>query len=562
MTTEVGLSRGRRPDGAEVPREASTHTRGAGGPRVAGVVRGVPDAPDLTRIPAGPLTYSGPRNRRRPRKAARERRRGVLRYCPPSVGRPDLWSPRRPPFPRRHQAVQQRLPPGAAAGELPAARRLHRPAAGAADAGAPHGAAPHVRRRAGRLGGADHGGHAALRVRPLRQEGRLAHLARRAPRRRHAGHGRRRPGADDGAARAAGARVLLGPGRPPDGDRRPGRPLSAAATSPTPSSSPPTSATPRPRPSSRGCWACPSRPARKQRLADDKVVIDAIVGDVAGKRAIILDDEIATGGSIIELLDRLKDVGCTEASVACTHGLFAGTAVERLRNHPMITEVVTTDTVPSAGRLARAAGPLGRGLVRRGDLAGSTTVARCRRCSRASTRPTRRRSRGSPSDLRITVTSPRAGSRMPAGVAFIVDVAFVLVFAAVGRATHDEVNPVLGVLATAWPFLVGLAVGWTLVRSLSHQWALERRPGDQRGRRHGRRRHAAAGPHGPGHRAVVRPRGDAGPRCPPARLASGGSAGRCAPLAVCGQRYWPVLATLWIERPGSVPSLPLMSVRM
>ncbi|WP_411282714.1 ribose-phosphate diphosphokinase [Lapillicoccus sp.] len=84
----------------------------------------------------------------------------------------------------------------------------------------------------------------------------------------------------------------------------------------------------------------------KQRLADDRVVIDAIVGDVAGKRAIVLDDEIATGGSIVELLERLKDVGCTEASVACTHGLFAGRAVERLRDHPMISEVVTTDTVP------------------------------------------------------------------------------------------------------------------------------------------------------------------------------------------------------------------------
>ena len=72
----------------------------------------------------------------------------------------------------------------------------------------------------------------------------------------------------------------------------------------------------------------------KQRLADDRVVIDAIVGDVAGKRAIILDDEIATGGSIIELLDRLKDRGCTQAAVACTHGLFAGAAVERLRSHP------------------------------------------------------------------------------------------------------------------------------------------------------------------------------------------------------------------------------------
>lgn len=84
----------------------------------------------------------------------------------------------------------------------------------------------------------------------------------------------------------------------------------------------------------------------KQRMADDKVVIDSIVGDVAGKRAIVLDDEIATGGSIVELLDRLKELGCVEASVACTHGLFAGKAVERLRDHPMITEVVTTDTVP------------------------------------------------------------------------------------------------------------------------------------------------------------------------------------------------------------------------
>ena len=84
----------------------------------------------------------------------------------------------------------------------------------------------------------------------------------------------------------------------------------------------------------------------KQRLADDRVVIDAIVGDVSGRRAIILDDEIATGGSIVELLERLKDFGCTEAAVACTHGLFRGRAVERLSTHPMISQVVTTDTVP------------------------------------------------------------------------------------------------------------------------------------------------------------------------------------------------------------------------
>lgn len=85
----------------------------------------------------------------------------------------------------------------------------------------------------------------------------------------------------------------------------------------------------------------------KQRLADDRVVIDAVVGDVAGKHALVLDDEIATGGSIVELLDKLQDLGCTGASVACTHGLFVGKAVSRLRDHPMVDEVVTTDTVPS-----------------------------------------------------------------------------------------------------------------------------------------------------------------------------------------------------------------------
>jgi ribose-phosphate pyrophosphokinase len=84
----------------------------------------------------------------------------------------------------------------------------------------------------------------------------------------------------------------------------------------------------------------------KQRLADDRVVIDAIVGDVRGRKAIVLDDEIATGGSILELLERLAEQDCTEVAIACTHGLFAGKAIQRLHEHPMITEIVTTDTVP------------------------------------------------------------------------------------------------------------------------------------------------------------------------------------------------------------------------
>ncbi len=85
----------------------------------------------------------------------------------------------------------------------------------------------------------------------------------------------------------------------------------------------------------------------KRRLGDDTVVVDAIVGDVAGMDVLVLDDEIATGASIVQLLDRLGEEGCRRASVACTHGLFTGKAVDRLRSHPAITEVVTTDTVPA-----------------------------------------------------------------------------------------------------------------------------------------------------------------------------------------------------------------------
>ena len=136
------------------------------------------------------------------------------------------------------------------------------------------------------------------------------------------------------------------PGRPPHRAGRAGRPLPRPGPRPTPSWSPRTSATPRPPPSSPGCSGCRWPPARKKRLSDDQVVIDAIVGDVEGKRAIVLDDEIATGGSIVELLDRLAEQGCTEAAIACTHGLFVGKALDRLREHPMISEVVTTDTVP------------------------------------------------------------------------------------------------------------------------------------------------------------------------------------------------------------------------
>ena len=55
--------------------------------------------------------------------------------------------------------------------------------------------------------------------------------------------------------------------------------------------------------------------------------------------------------------------------------------------------------------------------------------------------------------------------RLPVGVALTLDVLAVLLFAAVGRRSHAEGLAVLGVLRTAWPFLVGVATGWLLSRA-------------------------------------------------------------------------------------------------
>ncbi|MFM6851802.1 MAG: DUF3054 domain-containing protein [Terrabacter sp.] len=63
------------------------------------------------------------------------------------------------------------------------------------------------------------------------------------------------------------------------------------------------------------------------------------------------------------------------------------------------------------------------------------------------------------------------------GVAFVVDVVLVVVFAAVGRASHDETNAVVGALATAWPFLMGTALGWLVVRFARHVWPVDVAPG-------------------------------------------------------------------------------------
>jgi len=84
----------------------------------------------------------------------------------------------------------------------------------------------------------------------------------------------------------------------------------------------------------------------KERVADDRVVVAGIIGEVAGKDVILFDDEIATGGSIMALADELRNQGVHKISLACTHGVFSGNSVERIQSIPEVDEIVTTNTVP------------------------------------------------------------------------------------------------------------------------------------------------------------------------------------------------------------------------
>jgi ribose-phosphate pyrophosphokinase len=84
----------------------------------------------------------------------------------------------------------------------------------------------------------------------------------------------------------------------------------------------------------------------KRRYGDDeKPRAVHLVGEVRGKRALLVDDEIATGGTVIEAADFVLREGALDVSVAVVHPVFSGSAVARLRAAPL-TEVVVTDTIP------------------------------------------------------------------------------------------------------------------------------------------------------------------------------------------------------------------------
>jgi ribose-phosphate pyrophosphokinase len=77
----------------------------------------------------------------------------------------------------------------------------------------------------------------------------------------------------------------------------------------------------------------------------------SLIGDVQGQRCILVDDEILTGGSMIEAAHVLMEHGAKEVYAATVHAVLTGEAPERLSSSP-IRELVTTDTLPIAPEIA------------------------------------------------------------------------------------------------------------------------------------------------------------------------------------------------------------------
>ncbi len=112
---------------------------------------------------------------------------------------------------------------------------------------------------------------------------------------------------------------------------------------------------------------------------DDRAEVVNVIGEVRGKRAIIVDDEIDTGGTLVETSRALEREGALEIYGSATHGVLSDPAIDRIRDSALL-EVVITDTIPlpAAHRLDKikvlSVAPLiGEAITRihRGDSVGA-----------------------------------------------------------------------------------------------------------------------------------------------------------------------------------------------
>lgn len=83
----------------------------------------------------------------------------------------------------------------------------------------------------------------------------------------------------------------------------------------------------------------------KRRMSDSKIEVMNIMGEVKNKNVIIVDDIIATAGSLVEAVSALKKAGAKDIYAAITHPVLSGPAIERIQKSEL-KELVITNTIP------------------------------------------------------------------------------------------------------------------------------------------------------------------------------------------------------------------------
>jgi ribose-phosphate pyrophosphokinase len=84
----------------------------------------------------------------------------------------------------------------------------------------------------------------------------------------------------------------------------------------------------------------------KRRVSPDKAEVMHILGEVKGKDALIVDDLIATGSSLIEAVETLKKAGARSIQAAITHGVLSGPAVQRIDKCKALERLLITNSIP------------------------------------------------------------------------------------------------------------------------------------------------------------------------------------------------------------------------
>jgi ribose-phosphate pyrophosphokinase len=84
----------------------------------------------------------------------------------------------------------------------------------------------------------------------------------------------------------------------------------------------------------------------KRRTGKNVAKAMNVVGDVAGKDCIIIDDMVDTAGTLIEACQALKDQGANSVVACATHPVFSGPAIERIKNSQALDKMIVTNTIP------------------------------------------------------------------------------------------------------------------------------------------------------------------------------------------------------------------------